>query len=58
MGAARPHRAHAAFLRAAARRTSFFADVEAEAQAVADDTRARTDALGTIPTDVIFDHVY
>jgi pyruvate dehydrogenase E1 component alpha subunit len=36
----------------------FFADVEAEAQAVADDTRERTNALGDIPRDTIFDHVY
>jgi 2-oxoisovalerate dehydrogenase E1 component alpha subunit len=37
---------------------AFFADVEAEARAVADDTRERTTALGTIPTDTMFDHVY
>ncbi|HET8926916.1 MAG TPA: thiamine pyrophosphate-dependent dehydrogenase E1 component subunit alpha [Microbacterium sp.] len=36
----------------------FFADVEAEAQAVADDTRERTNALGDIPRETIFEHVY
>ncbi|MBU4466250.1 MAG: thiamine pyrophosphate-dependent dehydrogenase E1 component subunit alpha [Actinobacteria bacterium] len=37
---------------------SFFADVEAEAHAVAEDTRERTMALGGIDTSVMFDHVY
>ena len=36
----------------------FFEDVDAEAQAVADDIRERTNALGDIPPDTIFDHVY
>jgi pyruvate dehydrogenase E1 component alpha subunit len=36
----------------------FFAGVEAEAAAVADDVRVRTNELGGIERDVIFDHVY
>ncbi|MFV0319155.1 MAG: thiamine pyrophosphate-dependent dehydrogenase E1 component subunit alpha [Microbacterium sp.] len=36
----------------------FFADVDAEAHAVADDTRERTNALGDISRDLMFDHVY
>ena len=36
----------------------FFEDVDAEAHAVAEDTRERTNALGDIPRDTIFDHVY
>ncbi len=35
-----------------------FEEVDAEAQAVADDTRERTNALGDIARDMIFDHVY
>jgi len=37
---------------------AFFADVEAEASAVADDTRVRTNALDGIPATKMFDHVY
>ncbi len=37
---------------------AFFEEVDAEAQAVAEDTRERTNALGDIPRDTIFDHVY
>ena len=37
---------------------SLFAEVDAEAQAVADDTRERTNALGDIPRDTMFTHVY
>jgi 2-oxoisovalerate dehydrogenase E1 component alpha subunit len=37
---------------------AFFDDVDAAAQAVADDTRTRTNALGGIPTSAMFDHVY
>ena len=37
---------------------SFFADTEAEAQALADDTRVRTNALGGLEADQIFTNVY
>jgi pyruvate dehydrogenase E1 component alpha subunit len=37
---------------------SLFAEVDAEAQAVADDTGERTNALGDIPRDTMFTHVY
>jgi 2-oxoisovalerate dehydrogenase E1 component alpha subunit len=37
---------------------AFFADVDAEAAAVADDVRVRTNELGGLGTDVMFDHVY
>ena len=47
-----------AFLRAKGAGDEFFADVEAEAEAVAEDARVRTTQLGDIPTDVMFDHVY
>ncbi|MEZ3160745.1 thiamine pyrophosphate-dependent dehydrogenase E1 component subunit alpha [Microbacterium sp. BWT-B31] len=47
-----------AYLRARGAADAFFADVEAEASAVADDTRVRTNALGSIPPGTIFDHVY
>ena len=36
----------------------FFADVEAESQAVADDARVRTNALGGIDAETMFAHVY
>ena len=36
----------------------FFADVEAESQALADDTRTRTNALGGLEADGMFAHVY
>ena len=37
---------------------AFFAEVEAEGVAFAEDARVRTTALGGIPTDLMFDHVY
>lgn len=37
---------------------AFFADVDAEAAATAEDVRVRTTALGGIETDLMFDHVY
>ena len=47
-----------AFLRSRGASDAFFASVEAEAQAVADDARERTNALGTIGTETMFAHVY
>ncbi|QIG41126.1 thiamine pyrophosphate-dependent dehydrogenase E1 component subunit alpha [Microbacterium sp. 4R-513] len=47
-----------AFLRGRGASDAFFADVEAEGEAVADDARVRTTQLGTIPADTIFDNVY
>jgi pyruvate dehydrogenase E1 component alpha subunit len=37
---------------------AFFADVEAESQALADDVRTRTNALGGLERDDMFAHVY
>ena len=37
---------------------AFFADVDAEAQALADDVRTRTNALGGLERDSMFAHVY
>jgi pyruvate dehydrogenase E1 component alpha subunit len=37
---------------------AFFADVEAESEALADDTRTRTNALGGIDREAMFAHVY
>ncbi|MET0734253.1 MAG: thiamine pyrophosphate-dependent dehydrogenase E1 component subunit alpha [Microbacterium sp.] len=37
---------------------AFFADVEAEAEAVADDVRTRTNELGGLEPDTMFAHVY
>ncbi|GAA1976789.1 thiamine pyrophosphate-dependent dehydrogenase E1 component subunit alpha [Microbacterium pumilum] len=37
---------------------AFFADVEAESAAVAEDIRIRTGELGGLETDAMFDHVY
>jgi 2-oxoisovalerate dehydrogenase E1 component alpha subunit len=48
----------ATYLRSRGASDAFFADVEASATALADDTRVRTNALGGIPTDLMFDHVY
>jgi len=48
----------AAYLRSRGASDAFFADVEAEAQAVADDTRIRTTALGAIDRELMFAHVY
>ncbi len=47
-----------AHLRGRGASDAFFAEVEAEAAAVADDARVRTSALGGVPTDLMFDHVY
>ncbi len=47
-----------AYLRGRGASDAFFTQVEAEAAAVADDARVRTGALGSIPTDLMFDHVY
>lgn len=47
-----------AFLQSRGASDAFFASVEGEAQAVADDARERTNALGTIGTDTMFAHVY
>jgi 2-oxoisovalerate dehydrogenase E1 component alpha subunit len=47
-----------AYLEGRGASAAFFDDVEGAAQAVADDTRARTNALGGIPVDTMFDHVY
>jgi pyruvate dehydrogenase E1 component alpha subunit len=47
-----------AYLRGRGASEAFFADVAAEAQAVADDVRTRTNALGGIDTALMFDHVY
>jgi len=46
------------FLRGRGASDAFFADVDAEGQAVADDTRERTNALGTLEADSMFAHVY
>jgi 2-oxoisovalerate dehydrogenase E1 component alpha subunit len=47
-----------AYLRGRGASDAFFADVEAEGAAFAEDARLRTTALGGIPTAVMFDHVY
>jgi 2-oxoisovalerate dehydrogenase E1 component alpha subunit len=47
-----------AFLEARGASSEFFADAEAEADAVAEDTRARTMQLGGIPRESMFEHVY
>lgn len=46
------------FLRGRGASDAFFADVDAEGQALADDTRERTNALGGIEADSMFAHVY
>ena len=48
----------ATFLRSRGASDAFFADVEDESRALADDVRTRTNALGGIDTDLMFDHVY
>ncbi|MFE7845604.1 thiamine pyrophosphate-dependent dehydrogenase E1 component subunit alpha [Microbacterium sp. NPDC057407] len=48
----------ATYLRAQGASDAFFADVDAEAKAVADDVRTRTNALGGIEADSMFTHVY
>ena len=47
-----------AFLEGRGASAAFFAEVDAAAQAVADDTRERTNALGSVPASLMFDHVY
>jgi pyruvate dehydrogenase E1 component alpha subunit len=47
-----------AYLRSRGEGDAFFAEVNAEADAVADDARVRTLALGLPPTEKIFNHVY
>ncbi len=47
-----------AYLRGRGASDAFFAEVEAEGAAVAEDARVRTVELGGIPTDLMFDHVY
>ena len=47
-----------AYLIARGASEEFFADVDAEAQALADDTRTRTNALGGLEADSMFAHVY
>lgn len=47
-----------AYLRSRGASDSFFADVEAEAQDVAEDTRVRTTQLGTLTNESMFQHVY
>lgn len=46
------------YLQARGAADTFFADVDAEAAAYADDIRTRTNALGDIDRDVMFAHVY
>lgn len=46
------------YLRGRGASDEFFADVEAEGSAFAEDARVRTMALGGIPTEIMFDHVY
>ncbi|WP_109208844.1 MULTISPECIES: thiamine pyrophosphate-dependent dehydrogenase E1 component subunit alpha [Microbacterium] len=47
-----------AFLEAKGASEAFFADVDAEAQSLADDVRTRTNALGGLEADSMFAHVY
>lgn len=47
-----------AFLRGRGATDAFFADVDAEGEAVAEDARIRTTQLGGIPTEMMFDDVY
>ncbi|MET0672776.1 MAG: thiamine pyrophosphate-dependent dehydrogenase E1 component subunit alpha [Microbacterium pygmaeum] len=46
------------YLRSRGASDAFFSDVDAEAAAVADDARVRTVALGSVSSDLMFDHVY
>ncbi len=46
------------YLRSRGASDAFFADVEAESAAVADDVRVRTNELGGIPTELMFSNVY
>lgn len=47
-----------AFLRAKGATDAFFADVDAESRALADDVRTRTNELGGLEADTMFAHVY
>jgi len=47
-----------AFLQSRGASDAFFADVEGEAQAVAEDIRTRTTQLGTLTNESMFQHVY
>jgi pyruvate dehydrogenase E1 component alpha subunit len=47
-----------AYLQGRGASDGFFAEVQAEAAAVAEDARVRTVELGGIPSDLMFDHVY
>ena len=47
-----------AYLRSRGASDAFFADVEAEAQDVAEDIRVRTTQLGTLTNESMFQHVY
>jgi pyruvate dehydrogenase E1 component alpha subunit len=47
-----------AYLQSRGASDAFFADVESESQAVADDVRTRTNALGGLEADTMFAHVY
>lgn len=47
-----------AFLRGRGASDAFFADVEEESRALADDVRTRTNALGGLEADSMFAHVY
>ena len=47
-----------AYLEAKGAAASFFDEVDAEAQAYADDVRTRTNALGGLEADTMFAHVY
>jgi len=47
-----------AYLQGRGASDAFFAQVQAEAAAVAEDARVRTVELGGIPTELMFDHVY
>lgn len=47
-----------AFLHARGASDAFFTETDERARALADDVRARTLQLGTIPADTIFQHVY
>ncbi|MFV0372477.1 thiamine pyrophosphate-dependent dehydrogenase E1 component subunit alpha [Microbacterium sp.] len=47
-----------AYLRGRGATDAFFDEVDAQAQAYADDVRTRTNQLGDVPVSLMFDHVY
>ena len=47
-----------AYLEGRGASAAFFDDLDAEAAAYADDVRVRTNALGGVPVNEMFDHVY